>query len=452
MLGLYPPSIRTSHSIDLDNVRSNLSKGAGGALSPVGILSPSGQRTGSGAFSTDAEKLRQLLAGSDGMSRLASQADRLLESLERTRDWAAQVPRAGQGEASSARQPTGRGDGSPVEAEVGEGSRSEAAAEQLNAEVSRALYREASDMQPHFSKETWKVLAAAESAAAAVADDAARLSPASAPPTLEASQSQAQHRPPPPPATEPPVQQPSRSTSPAPNAAGSAAVPLLLTEEVLSKLSLPPAVLRKAQQLPGLIPLPDGQDIQLVGRALLAPGVDHRVVVVRDDEPTSLVAHALSSEEYMQFLADIREHILHGKPKPNGQLPPLSRSSVGNCSSSDIAAADVAGNNNSNGKEEPGHVQQPSTPVDGESAAEGLRDAKPQQSSEGHHKGNKGTLTHCNNSGNGQHWQPEGGVDFRVLMWHGRTHFEHTVMDDPPVSGSGARLSVRSYAAWASYI
>lgn len=34
--------------------------------------------------------------------------------------------------------------------------------------------------------------------------------------------------------------------------------------------------------------------VRLAGRALLPPGVDGRVVVVRDDEPTSLIAYALS--------------------------------------------------------------------------------------------------------------------------------------------------------------
>ena len=38
-------------------------------------------------------------------------------------------------------------------------------------------------------------------------------------------------------------------------------VPLLLTEEALSKLSLPPAVLRKAQQLPGVFLLPNGHEV-----------------------------------------------------------------------------------------------------------------------------------------------------------------------------------------------
>ena len=31
------------------------------------------------------------------------------------------------------------------------------------------------------------------------------------------------------------------------------------------------------------------------GRALLPPGVDGRIVIVRDDEPTSLIAYALST-------------------------------------------------------------------------------------------------------------------------------------------------------------
>lgn len=35
--------------------------------------------------------------------------------------------------------------------------------------------------------------------------------------------------------------------------------------------------------------------IRLMGRSLLVPGLDDRVIVVRDDEPTSLVAYALAS-------------------------------------------------------------------------------------------------------------------------------------------------------------
>ncbi len=37
-----------------------------------------------------------------------------------------------------------------------------------------------------------------------------------------------------------------------------------------------------------------GAQVRLAGRALLPPGVDGRVVIVRDDEPTSLIAYALS--------------------------------------------------------------------------------------------------------------------------------------------------------------
>lgn len=56
------PPVRTP-SIDLDNVRSNLSKGAGGALSPVAILSPGGQRGGLDLFSGGPAKARSLLDG-----------------------------------------------------------------------------------------------------------------------------------------------------------------------------------------------------------------------------------------------------------------------------------------------------------------------------------------------------------------------------------------------------
>jgi hypothetical protein len=44
--------------------------------------------------------------------------------------------------------------------------------------------------------------------------------------------------------------------------------------------------------------------------------------------------------EYKQFLTDVREHILHGKPKPVNQPALSSRYSAGNRSGSDIAALD----------------------------------------------------------------------------------------------------------------
>ncbi len=59
------PPVRTP-SIDLDNVRSNLSKGAGGALSPVAILSPAGQRGGLDLFPGGAAKARGLIEGFGG--------------------------------------------------------------------------------------------------------------------------------------------------------------------------------------------------------------------------------------------------------------------------------------------------------------------------------------------------------------------------------------------------
>ena len=42
--------------------------------------------------------------------------------------------------------------------------------------------------------------------------------------------------------------------------------------------------------------------MELQHRALLQPGVEERIVVVRDDEPTSLLAYALSSRQAMHVL------------------------------------------------------------------------------------------------------------------------------------------------------
>lgn len=113
---LVLPRVHTPHNIDLDNVRSNLSKGAGGALSPVAILSPAGRRGSSELFrgaAAEAE-MRSLLggreepspAGSRGsmLERSGSRADRILERLERTRDWAALVTKAEEAGGSTGQQ------------------------------------------------------------------------------------------------------------------------------------------------------------------------------------------------------------------------------------------------------------------------------------------------------------------------------------------------------------
>ena len=42
--------------------------------------------------------------------------------------------------------------------------------------------------------------------------------------------------------------------------------------------------------------------MELQHRALLQPGMDERIVVVRDDEPTSLLAYALSSRQALRVL------------------------------------------------------------------------------------------------------------------------------------------------------
>jgi hypothetical protein len=43
------------------------------------------------------------------------------------------------------------------------------------------------------------------------------------------------------------------------------------------------------------IPICLAWHLQVSGRALLPPGVEERVVVIRDDEPTSVVAYFLST-------------------------------------------------------------------------------------------------------------------------------------------------------------
>lgn len=142
--------------------------------------------------------------------------------------------------------------------------------------------------------------------------------------------------------------------------------------------------------------------VELQHRALLQPGVDERIVVVRDDEPTSLLAYALSSRqashkllheyepcgkgnfkhgnnthrslcsarhrrvvlqsvpgwplplgcpimaharvckcrEHYQFLEEVRAHVLHAGPKPGGQM--LGRATLASRSSTDLADQDEA--------------------------------------------------------------------------------------------------------------
>lgn len=52
---------------------------------------------------------------------------------------------------------------------------------------------------------------------------------------------------------------PSRPASPPPGASAPAAQP---PDDTRAKLSLPPAVMRRAQQLPGAIPLPNGHQVR----------------------------------------------------------------------------------------------------------------------------------------------------------------------------------------------
>ena len=74
---------------------------------------------------------------------------------------------------------------------------------------------------------------------------------------------------------------PTRPASPAPGASALAAQPL---EDARTKLSLPPAVMRRAQQLPGAIPLPNGHQVCLC------------LLPVRVSQPCHRASHHLHAE------------------------------------------------------------------------------------------------------------------------------------------------------------
>ncbi|BDA49325.1 probable 1-phosphatidylinositol-3-phosphate 5-kinase FAB1C [Coccomyxa sp. Obi] len=419
-----------THSIDLDNVRSNLSKGAGGALSPV-LLSPPGQHGGLDIFPESGAEMRSLL---DGGVKGASETERILERLERTRNWAAQVPKAVDSDGRPA-QPAAV---ATTEAADARPDKPNAQSQRADAEVvqlKEVLAREPSEVQLHFNRDTWKTLADTERAIAQ-ADESAKQPSGSPQQASEAPASTTQQR-----GGSSTPERPviSRPVSPAP-AQGTSVVPLVLTEEALSKLSLP----RKAQQLPGVILLPNGQEIRLVGRSLLVPGVDDRVVVVRDDEPTSLVAYALSSREYGQFLANLRAGILNGSPQPRGAPTLALTSQAASRSTENIAAQDEAQAAAAAGNVTTGREEGVATAAAAPPAAPETDAVTPNATATGREPA--AVQADCARTGKGCTAQGSGcddDVEWGVLMWHGHTHFDHTVVDHPPhMPGSRTRLSI----------
>ena len=63
--------------------------------------------------------------------------------------------------------------------------------------------------------------------------------------------------------------------------------------------------------------------VELQHRALLQPGVDERIVVVRDDEPTSLLAYALSSRQAPHVLLHGTKQCGKGEPRAQRLQAPL---------------------------------------------------------------------------------------------------------------------------------
>ncbi|KAK9860376.1 hypothetical protein WJX84_010202 [Apatococcus fuscideae] len=78
-----------------------------------------------------------------------------------------------------------------------------------------------------------------------------------------------------------------------------------------SKVRYDPKDKRKLDFPPGTLPLTYGK-VELHGRALLPVGAEEQVVVVRDDEPTSIVAYFLSARMYQDHIRDAQATILYG--------------------------------------------------------------------------------------------------------------------------------------------
>ncbi len=106
-----------------------------------------------------------------------------------------------------------------------------------------------------------------------------------------------------------------------------------LTAEALARMNA--ARLGPSIHDPGTIQLPLGA-IRLAGRPFLPPGIDDRVVVVRDDEPTSVIAYFLSTREYQVFLDDAVALILYGAGRP------LQHNAAGNRSLEDLTSLNKA--------------------------------------------------------------------------------------------------------------
>ncbi|KAK9819645.1 hypothetical protein WJX72_000689 [[Myrmecia] bisecta] len=114
--------------------------------------------------------------------------------------------------------------------------------------------------------------------------------------------------------------------------------------EQLSKLKFPGLGDRRwLNTAPGFIPLSVGR-VEVHGRALLPAGPD-LVVIVRDDEPTSLIAYALATREHQSYLDDAHATILYGAGRPTADgWGATTSSSWAARSHADLAAATTRSN------------------------------------------------------------------------------------------------------------
>ncbi|DBB09234.1 TPA: hypothetical protein ACH3X3_007818 [Trebouxia sp. C0006] len=86
--------------------------------------------------------------------------------------------------------------------------------------------------------------------------------------------------------------------------------PSLSQQQMSQIISAGGASYKQAQLQPNTIPLSHGK-VELRSRALLAIGAGDIVVPIFDDEPTSIIAYALSSKLYQTHLKDSHEKVRH---------------------------------------------------------------------------------------------------------------------------------------------
>ncbi|KAK9796713.1 hypothetical protein WJX73_010097 [Symbiochloris irregularis] len=166
------------------------------------------------------------------------------------------------------------------------------------------------------------------------------------------------------------------------------------------------------------------------GRALLPPGVGDRVVVVRDDEPTSIIAYSLSSREYHTFLDKALANLMYGSAAASAQeLNRAHRQAGSTAMSAEWDPSSLETLQAGDGR----HHHSDSTASDA-----GLPAGSPRQPG----------MISAHLRGRSAVSRPESGSEWKVLLSREPMHFEHSVVDDGAGQPSGkARMQVTAWYA-----